>query len=192
MIKCYADYLAYLKADSISMGIQDSYFRRLFDIRWKYIRILRRLEYLTNCKKLFLVRKFLELRRIQVGTQVGYSISINVFGPGMALPHRGDIVINPDAVIGSNCRIHVGVNIGTLPGPDSLVPRIGNNCYLAPGAKLFGNIVIGDNTVVAANAVVNKSFPEGNCTIGGIPARIISSKNSNGYLTQGWTGSFKS
>jgi serine O-acetyltransferase len=170
----------------ISMGIKDSYFRRIFDIRWKYIRLLRKLEYLTNCRKYFLLRKYLELRRIQLGTKAGYSIPINVFGPGIALPHRGDIIVNGFATVGYNCRVHVGVNIGTRPGPVQQAPRIGNNCYLGPGAKLFGNIVIGDNTVIAANAVVNKSFPDGNCTIGGIPAKIISTNNSLDYITEGW------
>ena len=40
-------------------------------------------------------------------------------------------------------------------------------------AKIFGKIVIGNNTVIAANSVVNKDFIEGNCTIGGVPAKII-------------------
>lgn len=190
MIKSYSEYLAYLNADRISMGIRDTHFTRVFDIRWKYIRLLRKLEYLTNCNKFYLVRKYLSLRRIQLGTKVGYSIPINVFGPGMALPHRGDIIVNGFATIGANCRIHVGVNIGTQAGPVQQAPRIGNNCYLAPGAKLFGSIVIGDNSVIAANAVVNKSFPDGNCTIGGIPARVISTKDSSEYLTKGWAGTF--
>ncbi len=60
------------------------------------------------------------------------------------LPHYGNIVINHNCKIGKNCRVHVGVNIG-------------NNCYIAPGAKLYGDIIIQDNTLVGANAVVDKS-----------------------------------
>jgi serine O-acetyltransferase len=66
------------------------------------------------------------------------------------------------------------------------VPRIGDNCYLGPGAKLFGAIVIGDNTVIGANAVVNKSFPNGNVTLGGVPARIISEKSTAGLFVLGY------
>jgi serine O-acetyltransferase len=68
------------------------------------------------------------------------------------------------------------VNIGTEAGSDDVAPTIGDNCYIAPGAKLFGAIVLGDNVVVGANAVVNRSYPEGNCTLGGVPARVISKK----------------
>lgn len=186
MIRSKSDYRAYLRADSQAIGIEDSLWRRVFDVRWDFIRTLRLLEYLTNCRKSRILRAYVRLRLIQKGTKVGYSIPINVFGPGLGLQHRGDIVVNGNAKVGKNCRIHVGVNIGTQAGPVQKVPQIGANCYIGPGAKIFGAIVIGDNTVIAANAVVNKSFPEGNCTIGGMPARIISSKNSAEYITAGW------
>lgn len=188
MIKSHADYKAYLKADAKAMGIEDNFTRRVFDARWKYVRILRRLEYAINCRKSRLLQGFLRVRLLQVGTNVGFSIPPNVFGPGLGLPHRGDIIVNSNAKIGKNCRVHVGVNIGTQAGPVQRVPKIGNNVYIGPGAKLFGDIVIGDNTAIAANAVVNKSYPEGNCTLGGIPARVISEKNSVEYITEGWEG----
>lgn len=52
---------------------------------------------------------------------------------------------------------------------------IGNNCVIYPGAKIFGKITIGDNCIIGANAVVNKSFPN-DCVIGGVPAKIIKKK----------------
>lgn len=51
-------------------------------------------------------------------------------------------------------------------------PVIGDNCYIGTGAKIFGNITIGDNVKIGANAVVNKSFGS-NVTIAGIPARVV-------------------
>ena len=51
-------------------------------------------------------------------------------------------------------------------------PVIGNNVYISPGAKLFGGIMIGDNVIIGANAVVNKSFPS-NVVIAGCPAKIV-------------------
>ena len=51
---------------------------------------------------------------------------------------------------------------------------------------MFGKIVIGDNVAIGANAVVNKSFPEGNATLGGIPAKVISQKSSEGLLICGY------
>lgn len=52
------------------------------------------------------------------------------------------------------------------------VPVIGDNCYIGPGAKLFGDIRIGNNVAIGANSVVNKSF-EDNVTIAGVPAKIV-------------------
>jgi serine O-acetyltransferase len=78
------------------------------------------------------------------------------------------------------------VNIGTEAGKSASSPTIGDNCYIGPGAKIFGEIIIGANTVIGANAVVNKSFPEGNQTIAGIPARVISQKSSEGLLIKGF------
>lgn len=53
--------------------------------------------------------------------------------------------------------------------------------YLYYKMKLIGNIEISDNAVIGANAVVNRSFPDGG-TIGGIPAKVISTKDSNGII----------
>ncbi|MCW9829852.1 hypothetical protein [Escherichia coli] len=47
---------------------------------------------------------------------------------------------------------------------------------------MYGKIVIGDNCAIGANAVVNKDFKDGNCTIAGIPAKITSYKTSKGYI----------
>jgi len=49
--------------------------------------------------------------------------------------------------------------------------------YIGLGAKLFGNISIGNNVAIGANAVVNSYIPD-NVTVGRIPAKIISSKIS--------------
>ena len=147
---------------------------------------LRRLEYVMNCSKnpaRVLLHRYL-FRKISV--KLGFSISPNTFGPGLAIAHRGTIVVNGGARIGANCRIHVGVNIGTEAGKEDAAPRIGDNCYIAPGAKIFGPIQIGSNSVIGANAVVNKTFSLGNQSIAGVPAVVISNKSSEGLLIQGY------
>ena len=108
--------------------------------------------------------------------RLSFSIPINCFEEGLSIAHYGSIVVNDRAKFGKNCRIHVGVNIGE--GSDGGVPVCGDNCYLGPGCKLFGGIVLGDNVRVGANAVVNKSFPEGNCTLVGVPACKVSVKEN--------------
>ncbi|WP_413468551.1 hypothetical protein [Mesorhizobium muleiense] len=63
---------------------------------------------------------------------------------------------------------HIG---GTRTG----YPAIGSNCYIAPGAKIYGGVKVGNYCRIGANAVVNKSFPS-NVTIVGVPARISSER----------------
>ena len=51
--------------------------------------------------------------------------------------------------------------------------RIGKYCWIGAGAKIMPGVELGDWTIVAAGAVVTKSFPEGYCVIGGVPATVI-------------------
>ena len=63
-------------------------------------------------------------------------------------------------------------NIGAYEGG---APVIGDNVYIGPGAKIFGDITIGNNVSIGANAVVNRSFPD-NVIIAGVPAKVIKNK----------------
>ena len=112
----------------------------------------------------------LRLRKMQ--RKLGFTIPINVCGPGLSIAHYGSIVISEQAVIGKNCRIHVGVNIGASGGK-SEAPTIGDNVYIGPGAILFGGITIASGISVGANATVNKSFEQSNCVIAGTPAKVV-------------------
>ncbi|AKB28326.1 serine O-acetyltransferase [Methanosarcina siciliae C2J] len=113
----------------------------------------------------------------------GYSIPLNVFGPGLCIAHRGTIVVNKDARVGENCRIHACTNIGSGREYDFLAPKIGNDVYIGPGAKIFGNIEIADHIAIGANSVVNKSFYEKGISIAGVPAKKINNKGSEGMVT---------
>lgn len=175
MITNRDDYRAYLAADRAALSNTGALAWLTNDV-WRYQRTLRRLEYQINTKHP--LRRITQLRFLRLGKKLGFSISPNAFGPGLSIAHYGTIVVNSGARIGANCRIHVDVNIGTAAGESQAAPTLGDNCYIGPGAKLFGSIVIGDNTAIGANAVVNKSFQDGNVTLGGIPAMIISSKPS--------------
>lgn len=184
MIRSYEDYQRYLKADRVALGV-NSRWAIIHDEIFQFQCLLRKVEFLTNCKKNSVRRLLAVYRFRKISIKLGFSIPVNVFGPGLAILHYGTIVVNSAVRVGSNCRIHTGVNIGAQLGKGTDVPKIGNNCYIGPGAKLFGDIYIGDNTAVGANAVVNKSFPEGNATIGGIPARVISDKSTVGLFVLG-------
>jgi serine O-acetyltransferase len=174
-------------ADLRSLSIKKHSIKYFLDDIWRFQKTLRELEYLMNCHKSrvrVLTKRWLFKQK---SVRLGFSISPNTFGPGLSIAHRGLVVVNGGAVIGANCRIHAGVVIGTAAGTSSNAPMIGNNCYIGPGAKIFGPIAIGDFTAIGANAVVNKSFPEGFQTLGGVTARVISPQSSSGLLIEGYS-----
>lgn len=187
MINSYADMLAYREADRRELR-RTAPFNPLYDEVWAFQRLLRRVEYLINCTSpsnpfALLQRKFYAYRLHRQAVRCGFEIPPNTCGPGLSIAHRGTIIIHPDARIGRNCRLHVDVVIGTRPGPPpEQVPVIGDNCYIGPGAKIFGAIILGDNLVVGANSVVNRSFPEGHITIAGAPASKVSDTPSDEFL----------
>ena len=57
---------------------------------------------------------------------------------------------------------------------------IGDNCWLAANAVILPEVELGPHTIVAAGAVVTKSYPEGNCILAGVPAKIV--ENIGDYL----------
>ncbi len=83
------------------------------------------------------------------------------------------VVLHARCVIGSNVMIGPQVTVGGRSNREG-VPQIGNNVFLATGAKVLGDITIGDNVVVGANAVVIESVPS-NSIVAGVPARVIRS-----------------
>jgi len=105
-----------------------------------------------------------------------------IIGRGFIIHNFSNIVIDAESV-GENFTVNQGVSVG----PDWLAngkPLIGSNVFIGSGAKVLGSITIGSNVVVAANAFVNKSIPD-NCTVAGVPARVISRDATSNYLHLG-------
>lgn len=176
MISTKEDLKEYMKEDFKALYPNGaSYITRLKDPILKYEILLRKCEYHRNrsLKNPYLKISylFLKYRFRSLGIKLGFSIPENCFGPGLSIAHYGSIVINPNVVIGANCRIHTGVNIGANKTPTD-VPVIGDNVYIGPGAKIFGSVTIGNNVKIGANAVVTNSFGN-NVVVAGIPAKII-------------------
>jgi serine O-acetyltransferase len=181
MISTKDDYIKYLNADRIALGVSklNTKTRIISFISpneiWKFQKTMRRLEYYTNCKKGELNKiniLLLRYRYKKISLKLGFSIPINVFGPGLSIVHYGTIVINSATKVGSNCRMHACVNIGASGGQKE-APQMGDNIYIAPGAKIYGNIKIANNVAIGANAVVNKSFEEEGILLAGNPAKKI-------------------
>lgn len=189
MILNETDYRYYYKCDLIASGIKEQSFKnRILDRRYRFYRSLRRAEYFTNfiySKSIWgkILGKWFRFTHDLLCERYGWLIPINTCEKGLCLVHVGPIIVNGKAKIGQNARMNVGVNIGSawVRGMAG-APKIGNNCYFGPGVKVFGPIEIGDNVAIGANAVVNSSFKEGGCTIGGIPAKRISGNTSERYI----------
>jgi serine O-acetyltransferase len=159
----------YLSQDKIALKIERKYPRLIGDEVWKFQIYLRKVEYYTNCKIPFVGRlllHFFRLEKYRLGLKLGFSIPNNIFGPGLSISHAGTIVVNSKAKIGANCRIHNCVVIGRSP-------IIGDNCYIGPGVKIFGQISIANNVKIGANCVVNKNINKDGVTVAGIPFKEI-------------------
>jgi serine O-acetyltransferase len=155
------------------------------DYVWEFQKQLRLFEYYKNCKKgksAELRCFFIERRFKRLSLKLGFNIPINVFGPGLSIAHYGTITVSRGAKIGANCRIHTSVNIGTQAGYRKKAPTIGNNCYIGPGVKIYGDIILADGIAIGANAVVNKSFDERHIAIAGIPAKRIREVDTTYFL----------
>lgn len=97
------------------------------------------------------------------GIAIGRNATI---GPGFYIGHHGGIVISSGAVLGRNCSVSQGVTIGVSgSGQRRGCPRIGDDVYVAPGAKLFGPITIGSDVKIGANAVVHRDVPSGETVV---------------------------
>jgi serine O-acetyltransferase len=179
-IQSREDLKAYIAADLASIGKPLSLRTWVMDPTLRLTIVMRLLEYLLNTGKPALLRLFVLLwfRRLQV--KLGFSLGPNIFGPGVAIVHHGLLIIDPTTRIGRNCRIHQGVHIGgaaVFVDPARAAehsPRLGNNVYIGPGAKIYGPIRIGSNCSIGANAVVTKDFEGDGLLIAGVPARVIS------------------
>ncbi|MBL8269722.1 serine O-acetyltransferase [Steroidobacter sp.] len=82
-------------------------------------------------------------------------------GPGLYIGHYGGITVSSIAVIGRDCNLSQNITIGVSgAGAKRGAPTLGDNVYVAPGARLVGKIVIGNNVKIGANAVIHKDLPD--------------------------------
>ena len=111
----------------------------------------------------FKLKKFSRIWQALLGIEIP-----DPFPTGLILPHPYGVVINMNAKIGVGCWIYQNVTIGS--DADGKVPVIGNFVTLYAGACIRGDVKIGNNVVVGANAVVIRDIEDGHTAVG-IPAR---------------------
>lgn len=128
---------------------------KVLAIRWFWIILLHFWKLVTNIQ-------------IPLGTTID---------KGFRILHFGNIVINPDAIIGRNFNIANGALIGASGGKCSGVPKIGNNVYIGANAIVIGGIRVGNDVLIAPGAFVNFDVPDNSIVIGN-PGKIITKSTS--------------
>ena len=124
--------------------------------------------YCHHCK--FLARFVSQWSRFWTGIEIHPGAKI---GRRLVIDHGMGIVIGETAEVGDDCLIYHGVTLGgTGKDHGKRHPTIGNNVLLSCGAKVLGPFKVGDNSRIAANAVVLSEVPP-DATAVGIPAQIV-------------------
>jgi len=93
-------------------------------------------------------------------------------GKGLFIDHGMGVIIGETAVVGDNVTLFQGVTLGgTGKEKGKRHPTLKNNVVVGAGAKILGNITVGDNVLVGANAVVIRDVPD-DSTVVGVPGRV--------------------
>lgn len=115
-------------------------------------------------RMLSFISRWLSNVDIHPGAQIGRRFFID---------HGAGVVIGETSVIGDDVTLYHGVTLGgTSWNKGKRHPTLGNGVMVGAGAKILGNIVVGNNCRVGANSVVVEQVPDG-CTVVGIPAKIV-------------------
>jgi serine O-acetyltransferase len=121
-------------------------------------------------KHYFSARLVSQLARRMTGVEIHPGATI---GKGFFIDHGMGVVIGETTEIGDNCSIYQGVTLGGT-GKDigKRHPTLGNNVMVGAGAKVLGPFRVGDNSKIAAGAVVLREVPD-NSTAAGVPAKVV-------------------
>ncbi len=165
---------------------------------WRYQKFLRHLEYYKNkidrlksyrpnhtkCGILVRLKNKISLsfavvyygifsRKVNIiGRKIGIDAWHSIFDEGLIIYHSsGGIIINSKSRVGKNCHLHGNNCIGNN-GSTKEAPQIGDNCSLGVGAKVIGNIRLGNNIKIAAGAVVIRDCLEDGVILAGMPAKV--------------------
>lgn len=134
----------------------------------------RRANWLYRHKLYFLARFVSQRCRNKTGIEIHPAAQI---GKGLFIDHGMGVVIGETTVIGDNCTLYQGVTLGgTGKDKGKRHPTIGNNVTIGSGAKVLGPFTVGENSKIAAGAVVLSEVPP-NSTCVGVPGRIVKIDN---------------
>lgn len=164
-----------LKAEIQSIKDRDPAVRSSFEVMFLYpsfkaVRAYRRAHWFYEHKMYFIARWISQHSRNKTGIEIHPGAKI---GKGLFIDHGAGVVIGETTEIGDNCTLYQNVTLGgTGKDVGKRHPTLGNNVMVGAGARVLGPFKIGDNSKIAANAVVLEEVPP-NCTAVGVPARVV-------------------
>lgn len=136
----------------------------------KAIRMHRRANWCYRRRMFFLARWISQRAARKTGIEIHPAATI---GRRFFIDHGTGVVIGETTVIGDDVMIYQGVTLGgTGKDTGKRHPTIGNNVMIGAGAKVLGPFKVGDNSNIAAGAVVLDEIPP-DCTAVGVPAHIV-------------------
>ena len=136
----------------------------------KAIRMHRRAHFFYKHKMFFIARLISQHAARITGIEIHPGATI---GRRLVIDHGHGVVIGETTEIGDDVLIYQGVTLGgTGKDTGKRHPTIGNNVMISSGAKVLGPFKVGDNSRIAAGAVVLEEVPE-NSTVVGVPARVV-------------------
>lgn len=133
--------------------------------------ISHRIAHFLYKKRIFFIARLIsQISKVLTGIEIHPGATI---GKGFFIDHGNGVVIGETAEIGDNVMIYHQVTLGGTGNEKGVKrhPTVGDNCIIGTGAKLLGNITIGNNSKIGANSVVLRNVPE-NATVVGIPGKV--------------------
>ena len=162
-----ADLNAYIERDPAARNKLEVF---LLYSGYKAVRKYRRAHWFYTHHMKMIARYLSQRARHKTGVEIHPGATI---GKGLVIDHGMGVVIGETTVIGDNCLIYQNVTLGgTGKEHGKRHPTLGNNVMVGAGAKVLGPFKVGDNSRIAAGAVVLSEIPP-NCTAVGVPARVV-------------------
>ncbi len=164
-----------LREDIATFKRRDPAARSSFEIFFLYpglkaIRLHRLAHRLYRRRRFFLARWVSQYAARKTGIEIHPAATI---GRRFFIDHGTGVVIGETAVIGDDVTIYQGVTLGgTGKDTGKRHPTIGNNVMIGAGAKVLGPFEVGDNSNIAAGAVVLNEIPPDSTAVG-VPARVV-------------------
>lgn len=164
-----------LKEEIASIKARDPAVRSAWEVIFLYpsfkaLRSYRRAHWFHERGFFFIARWISQRSRSKTGIEIHPGAKI---GKGLFIDHGAGVVIGETTEIGDNCTLYQNVTLGgTGKDVGKRHPTLGNNVLVGAGARVLGPFKIGDNSKIAANAVVLEEVPP-NCTAVGVPARVV-------------------